>query len=315
MKILVTGGAGFIGSHLVDKLIKKGHKLVVIDNLSTGRKRNLNPEAKFYKIDIQDQGISQIFKKEKPEIVFHYAAQTSVRKSIKNPAEDANINILGSLNLLKNCQKSKVKKFIFASSVGVYGEPQKLPVKESHFLNPTSPYPITKLTFEKYLYYYQKQGLNFIALRYSNIYGPRQSNEGEAGVIAIFINKFLKNEKPTILGKGEQTRDFLYVDDAVLAAVKTLKASPGSIYPVRNSISNGVYNVGTNQEITINHLFKILSSKFQKRIKPSFSSSPPGEIIKSRVDFGRIKKELGWKPQYSLDQGLEKTIKWFTERS
>jgi len=305
MKILVTGGAGFIGSHLTDSLIKRGHKVIVVDNLSTGKKENLNPKAKFYKIDICSPKISQIFKKEKPQIVFHYAAQIDVRKSVRDPVSDAKINILGTLNILNNCKKSKVKKFIFASSVGVYGEAKILPVKENHPLNPLAPYPITKLAIEKYLNYYQSQGLDFVSLRYANIYGPRQPSEtGEGGVIAIFINKILKGERPIIFGRGNQTRDFLYVDDAVNAAVLALKARPGSIY-----------NVGTNQEITIKAFLKLLSGILKVKVKPIFRPLRQGEIIKSRIDYSKIKKELGWQPSHSLEEGLDETIKWFRNES
>lgn len=301
MKILVTGGAGFIGSHLVDRLIKEGCKVVVVDNLSTGKKENLNPRVKFYKADICDPKISQIFKKEKPKMVFHYAAQIDVSKSMENPIEDAKVNILGTLNILENCQKFKVKKFIFASSVGVYGEPQKLLVKENHPLNPISPYPITKLAIEKYLNYFQSKGLKFTVLRYSNIYGPRQSIKGEGGVIAIFIDNILNGRRSIIYGSGNQTRDFLYVDDAVSAATKALKASSGSIY-----------NIGTNREITINNLLKLLFLEFNKKINPIFQPLRQGEIINSRVDFSKIKKELGWQPRFDLDRGLSKTVKWFS---
>lgn len=303
MKILVTGGAGFIGSHLVDKLIKEGHKVVVIDNLSTGKKENINPKAKFYKIDIQDPGVSQVFKKEKPEIVFHYAAQIDVIKSVKNPIEDAKINILGTLNPLENCRKFKVKKFIFPSSVGVYGEAQYVPITENHPLNPLSPYPITKLAIEKYLNFYQTLGLDFVSLRYSNIYGPRQLSKGEGGVVAIFIDRLLRGERPVIYGTGEQTRDFLYIDDAVDAAIKALKAPSGAIY-----------NTGTNQEITINNLLKKLSLELKTNPEPIFSSSRPGEITISRIDFQKIKKELNWQPQFDLDKGLKKTVEWFKNR-
>ena len=300
MKILVTGGAGFIGSYLVDRLIKEGHKVVVIDNLSTGKKENLNPEAKFYKINICNPKISQVFKKEKPEIVFHFAAQIDVKKSVENPAEDANVNILGTLNVLENCKRFKVKRFVFASSVGVFGEPQKLPVKENHPLNPLAPYPITKLAIEKYLNFYQNQGLDFVSLRYSNIYGPRQISTGEGGVVAIFIEKLLKNQKPTIFGDGNQTRDFLYVDDAVEAAILAIKAPTGSIY-----------NVGTNKEITINTLFKLLSNILKAKIKPVFQPICQGEIIKSRIDYSKAQRELGWKPKFSLEKGLQITVDWF----
>jgi len=300
MKTLVTGGAGFIGSHLVDRLIKEGHRVAVIDNLSTGKRENLNPKSKFYNVDIRHFKLSRIFKKERPQIVFHYAAQIDVRKSIENPTEDAKINILGSLNLLEYCKKYKVKKFIFASSVGVYGEPKTLPVNENHPLNPISPYPITKLAIEKYLNYYQSQGLDFVSLRYSNIYGPRQSSGGEGGVIAIFIDKLLKRERPTIFGDGNQTRDFLYVDDAVEAAILAIKAPTGSIY-----------NVGTNKEITINALSELLSNILKIKIKPIFQPFRQGEIVNSRIDYSKIKEELGWQPKHSLEKGLQITVDWF----
>lgn len=309
MKFLVTGGAGFVGSHLVDRLIKKGHKVVVVDNLSTGKKENLNPKAKFYKIDICSPQISQVFKKEKPEIVYHLAAQIDVRKSTENPVQDAKINILGSLNVIQNFilnTKYKIQntRFIFASSVGVYGEPKTLPVKENHPLNPIAPYPITKLAIEKYLNYYQSQGLDFVSLRYANIYGPRQPSEiGEGGVIAIFINKILKGERPIIFGRGQQTRDFLYVDDAVNAAILALKTQTSS-----------VFNVGTNKEITINSLLKLILKILNKKIKPIYKPLREGEIVKSKIDFSKIKKELGFQPEYTLENGLKETIDWFKEK-
>lgn len=303
MKCLVTGGAGFIGSHLSDWLIKEGHQVLVIDNLSTGKKEYLNPKAKFHKIDIGDSKIAEIFKKEKPEIVFHLASQTDVRKSIENPINDAKINILGTLNLLENCRKYKVKKFIFASSVGVYGESKILPVKENQKLNPISPYSITKLVIEKYLNYYQSLGLNFISLRYSNIYGPRQSSGGEGGVIAIFIDQILKRKRPTIFGQGHQTRDFLYIDDAINATILA-----------QNSSASSIFNLGTNKEITINSLLKLILDISKTKIEPVFKPPRPGEIIKSRVDYSKIKKEIGWQPKYSLKEGLAETIKWFKNK-
>lgn len=303
MTILVTGGAGFIGSHLVDCLIKEGCKVVVVDNLSTGKKENLNKKAKFYKADICDSKISQVFKQEKPKVVFHYAAQVNVRKSMIDPIYDAKINILGTLNVLENCRKFKIKKFIFISSIGVYGEPKILPVKEEHSLNPISPYLVTKLAIEKYLNHYQYQGLNSVVLRYSNIYGPRQLSSGEGGVVAIFINQILKRERPVIFGDGQQTRDFLYVDDAVSAATAALKASPRSIY-----------NVGTNKEITINNFLKKLCLELKTKINPIFSPVRQGEIVNSRLDFSKIKKELGWQPRYDLDKGLRETVEWFSRK-
>jgi len=274
--------------------------VAVIDNLSTGKRENLNPKAKFYETDICSSKISQIFKREKPQIVFHYAAQIDVRKSVENPIKDARINILGTLNLLENCKKYKVKRFIFASSVGVYGDSKKSPVKENYPLNPISPYPIAKLAIEKYLNFYQSQGLDFVSLRYSNIYGPRQSSKGEGGVIAIFIDKLLKKERPTIFGDGNQTRDFLYVNDAVEAAISAIRTPIGSIY-----------NVGTNKEITIDALFKLLSCILKTKIRPIFQPFRQGEIVNSKVDYSKIKKELGWKPKYTLEEGLQVTIDWF----
>ena len=310
-KTLITGGAGFIGSHLVDRLIKEGHKVVVIDNLSTGKKGNLNKKAKFYKVDICSPQISQIFKKEKPEIVFHFAAQIDVRKSAGNPIKDAKINILGALNIIQNFisvnppshqrKSAFLKKLIFASSVGVYGEPKALPVKENRPLSPIAPSPITKLAIEKYLNCYQSQGLDFVSLRYANVYGPRQHSKiGEGGIIAIFINKILKNEKPIIFGRGNQTRDFLYVDDAVEAAILALKAPSGSIY-----------KVGTNKEVTITSLLKLILKILNKKINPIYKPLRKGEILKSRIDYSKIKKELDWKPRYNLEKGLEETINWF----
>lgn len=304
MKCLIIGGAGFIGSHLTDKLIEKGHQASVVDNLSTGKKENLNPKARFYKIDIRNQKISRVFERERPEIVFHYAAQIDVRKSIENPIKDAEINILGTLNLLENCKRYKVKKFIFASSVGVYGEPQKLPIKENHPLNPIAPYPTTKLAIEKYLNHYKIQGLDFVSLRYSNIYGPRQLSVGEGGVIAIFTDKILKGEKPIIFGDGNQTRDFLYVGDATEAAIRAIKASSGSIY-----------NIGTNKEITIKKLLNLLLIKLNKKVKPVFKPLHRGEIIKSRLNYSKAKKEFGWQPKYNLNKGLEKTADWFRDKN
>jgi len=303
MKCLVTGGAGFIGSRLVDKLIKQGHRVTVIDNLSAGKKENLNKKAKFYKIDIRNPKISQIFNKEKPEIVFHYAAQIDVGKSLENPVFDAKVNILGTLNLLENCRKFKIKKIIFASSVGVYGEPEALPLKENYPLNPISPYSITKLAIEKYLNYYRFQGLNFVCLRHSNVYGERQSSKGEGGVVAIFIDRILKGEKPVIFGDGRQTRDFLYVDDAVDAAVLAIKAS-----------SDAIYNVGTNKEINIKELLGLISLKMNQKVKPNFLPWRQGEIIRSRVNYSKIKKDLGWQPKYSLEKGIKETIDWFKNK-
>lgn len=304
MKILITGGAGFVGSHLVDALIEKKYKAVVIDNLSTGKKENINPGAKFYKADISSPEIHQIFKKEKPDTVFHFAAQVDVVKSVKNPLKDANINILGSLNLIGNFLKggllNRRKKFIFASSVGVYGEPRNLPVDELHLLNPIVPYSITKLAVEKYLNFFQNQGLEFVSLRYSNIYGPRQLTSGEGGVIAIFIDRILRNKKIIIFGNGRQTRDFLYIDDAVDAAILAMEKK-----------QYGAYNIGTNREITVNNALRLITKILDEEANISLKPFRQGEIIKSRICYSKIRKELGWLPKYNLEKGLRETTGWF----
>jgi UDP-glucose 4-epimerase len=305
-KILVTGGAGFIGSHLVDRLIKEGHKVTVVDNLSTGKNENLNPKVKFYKTDICNKKLREIFKKEKPEIVFHLAAQIDVRKSTENPIEDAKINILGSLNVLENCRKAGVKKLIFASSGGaIYGESEVITTLETHPARPESPYGLAKFLIEKYLEFYKKTyGLDYISLRYANVYGPRQNSKIEAGVIAIFIDTLLHGKRPTIFGHGNQTRDYVYVDDAVEAAIKAMAQKGGR-----------VFNVGTGIETSVNELYKLISQKLKKDIQPKFVSAKPGDLKRSCLDSSKIKKELGWQPKYPLEKGLNETIKWFKNES
>ncbi len=304
-KILVTGGAGFIGSHLVDALIEKGHKVVVVDNLSTGKKENINKKAKFYKIDICSPKIGEIFKKEKPEICFHFAAQINVRKSVEDPIFDAKVNILGSLNVIQNfinSQKSKIKnlKFIFASTGGaIYGDATKIPTPENYPANPISPYGIAKLTVENYLKFYKENfGLKFISLRFSNVYGPRQDPKGEAGVVAIFIEKLLKGEVPTIFGDGNQTRDFIFIEDVISACLKAME------YKGKEEI----FNIGTGIETSINELYKIISELLKTKIKPKYAPQKPGDLKRSCLDISLTKKELKWVSKFSLKEGLQKTI-------
>ena len=303
-KILVTGGAGFIASHLTDKLIEKGHNVVVIDNLSTGKKENLNPKAKFYEADICNSEIAQIFQEEKPEIVFHFAAQIDVRKSVKDPIQDAEVNILGSLNLLQNCQKAGVKKFIFASSGGaIYGDTDVIPTPETHTENPESPYGICKLTIEKYLHFYKETfGLNYTALRFANIYGPRQNSKGEAGVIAVFCDKMLKNQEVVINGDGEQTRDFVFVDDVINAALLSMEQEKSDIY-----------NIGAGEETNINDIFRKIKELTGSSCEEIHAPSKAGEQKRSCLDFSKAKEKLNWGPEYNLEKGLENTIKWFKE--
>jgi UDP-glucose 4-epimerase len=304
MKFLIAGGAGFIGSHLTDKLIKKGNKVIVIDNLSGGKKENLNPKARFYKIDFGSPAVAKILKKERPEIVFHYAAQINVVKSIKDPKNDARNSYLGTIQFLDGCRKVGVKRVIFASSVGVFGDSKNLPLKENEPLNPLSPYSVNKLAIEKYLNFCQHMDwLGFVCLRYANVFGPRQKSAGEGGVVAIFTDCVLKGKRPTIFGNGRQTRDFLYVDDAVTSAISAIGAAPGSIY-----------NVGANKETNVKNLLELICLKTGKSIKPVFSSFRQGEIIRSRVDYSKIKRDLDWQPKYSLEKGIEETIGWFKNK-
>ena len=307
MKILITGGAGFIGSHLQDRLIKEGHRVVIVDNLSTGKKENLNPRAKFYKADICGSKISQIFKKEKPEIVFHFAAQINVRKSVEDPIEDAKINILGSLNIIQSfCHLSSVishkSKIIFASTGGaIYGDADIVPTPESYPEYPLSPYGIEKLIVDKYLNYYHKVfGLPYVSLRLANVYGPRQNSKGEAGVVAIFIDKMLEGGRPIINGSGTQTRDFVYVNDVVEANILGLK---------KNKV--GIFNIGTARETDVNTIFEKLKKLTGSSCKEIHAPEKPGEQKRSCLDFSKAKKEIGWQPKYDLNKGLKETVKWF----
>ena len=313
MKILVTGGCGFIGSHLVDRLIKENHKVVVIDNLSTGKKENLNPQAKFYKLDIRNKKISDVFKKEKPETVFHLAAQIDLRKSVENPIEDARINVLGSLNIIQNfirvlSRKHSQKfasKIIFTSTGGaIYGDADTIPTPETYPEMPLSPYGIEKLVFDKYLnYYYQIFGLPYVSLRLSNVYGPRQNSKGEAGVIAIFCEKMFEDKQPIINGSGRQTRDYVFVNDVVEANILALK---------KNKI--GVFNIGTTKETDVNTIFRKLRNLTNSNCKEIHISEKPGEQRRSCLDYSKAKKELGWQPKYNLDRGLKETVEWFENK-
>lgn len=302
VKCIVTGGAGFIGSHLVDKLLEQGYKVTIIDNLSTGRKENINPKADFYNINIQDSKMSNIFNKVKPDIVFHYAAQIDVRKSVDDPIESAKTNILGSLNILENCRNFGVKKVIFASSGGaVYGEAKIIPTPENYPTQPVSPYGIEKLIFEHYLNFYKKEyDLDYLILRFANVYGPRQNSKGEAGVIAIFCDKMLKGEQPIINGDGKQTRDFVFVEDVIKANILGIQKN-----------KSGVFNISTGIETDINHIFKKLIKLFNLKIQEIHKPGTQGEQKRSCLDFNKTMLEFGWQPEHNLDKGLVKTKEWF----
>jgi len=304
MKILVTGGAGFIGSHVADAFIGQGHEVVILDNLSTGRKENVNAHAQFVKMNIQDPEIMDLFEQEQFDVVDHHAAQMDVRLSVADPIYDANNNILGTINLLQASVKYGVKKFIFISSGGaIYGEHDYFPADEEHPTRPLSPYGITKLSCEKYLYFYFKtHRLNFVILRYSNVYGPRQNPHGEAGVVAIFASRLLTGEQPIINGNGIQTRDYVYVGDAVTANLKALEYN-----------NNDYFNIGTGIETTVNELFDSINHLTNAGIEEVYGPAQPGEQLRSVLDIQKAKKLLNWNPQVSLDEGLAKTVEYFKQ--
>ena len=306
MNILVVGGAGFIGSHIVDKILKKGDKPIILDNFSTGRDINIPKGVVIYRKDIIDKAINEIFKKEKVDAVCHLAAATVVPRSVKEPINDAMNNIIGMINLLENCVKYGVKKFVFSSTGGaLYGDTNVLPTPEDHPTHPISPYGVSKLTGENYLYYYNKiHGLPVTILRYSNVYGPRQDRKGEGGVVAIFIKMIMNNEQPTIFGTGKQTRDFVYVDDIARANMLAIE---------QNDSKHHVYNIAKGSEDSVNELFEVLLKRFDKKIKPIYETGRKGEIMRSYLDASKAKKELNWEAEYDLGKGLDATIKYFKE--
>lgn len=301
-KVLVTGGAGFIGSHIVDALVALKYQVVVIDDLSYGKKSNLNKQAKFYQIKIQDKKLAEIFKANKFSYVFHLAAQKNVRVSVNDPELDADVNIIGSLNLLENCRKYQLKKVIFSSTGGaIYGDATKLPTPEGYAEWPMSPYGVAKLSIEKYLHYYNiVHKLPYVALRYSNVFGPRQDPAGEAGVVAIFISKLLQKQQPVINGLGLQTRDYVYVKDVVQANILAF-----------NKKAQGIYNVGVAKQTNVNELYQKIAELMQSNIKAKHGKALMGEQLASCLSNQKIKKQLGFKINYNLEQGLIETINWF----
>lgn len=296
MKYLITGGAGFIGSAIANKL---GSNCIVIDNLSTGKIKNLNNPEILIQGDILDKKfLGDVFAKYKPEKVIHLAAQVSVAKSIADPILDMDINIKGTINIFNACIENECRKIVFASSVAVYGNPVTFPITEQEETKPINPYGITKLTTEHYAYYFYKQfDLDYSALRFANVYGPKQNSSGEGGVIAIFVNNIRKNKTLTIFGNGLQTRDFIYVEDVADAVVK-----------FANNKSIGIFNVSTNIENSINNITTILR-KNGYRINVVHAASRPGDIERSWLDNTKIKKELNWTPRYDLETGLMKMLK------
>jgi UDP-glucose 4-epimerase len=309
MKILITGGAGFIGSHIVDRYILEGHEVVVIDNLSTGDKQQVNPGAQFYQCDINSMELDTIFAYEKPDLVNHHAAQISVPFSVENPVEDAKTNIIGMLNLLECCRKYGVKKVIFASSGGaVYGEAAEIPTPETCKTNPQSPYALHKMMGESYLAFYKTNyDISYTILRYSNVYGPRQIPSSEAGVISKFINQLLRNEQTVLFAfKNEpegMSRDYTYVDDVVKANLKALDHG-----------DNEIINIGTQIMTKTSELLYQIASIMSLKVEPLRQAPRPGDIRYNCLKNEKAKLILDWEQSISLKEGLSETISYFTAK-
>jgi Nucleoside-diphosphate-sugar epimerases len=298
MKVLVTGGAGFIGSHIVEKLLLQKYHVVIIDDLSTGLQENIHPDAKFIKMDIRSNQLINTFKEENFDFVIHQAAQTMVPKSLENPDFDCHVNILGTVNLLEACRKSSVKRVVFASSAAVYGDETTLPIKETANVNPSSFYGLSKLTVEKYLdLYYKLFGLEYVILRYANVYGERQGDAGEGGVISIFTRKLQNGETVQVYGDGGQTRDFIYVGDVAAANIQALLTP----------YANRVYNISTQTETSINTLLELLAKVSSSTAQRQYFAPREGDIYRSSLSNNTACHYLKWNPETTLIDGLSRT--------
>lgn len=304
MRILITGGAGFIGSNVADGYAAEGHELLVIDDLSSGKEGNIPREARFVLCDIGSDTALEAIRSFRPEVVNHHAAQINVRASVRDPQFDARVNILSTLRLLEGCREHGVRKFLFASSGGAgYGEQERFPADETHPVRPVSPYGAAKMSVELYLHFYRVQyGLGYTSLRYANVYGPRQDPHGEAGVVAIFCTRLLRNQRAIVNGDGEQTRDYVYVGDVVRANLAALTRGAGQ-----------AVNIGTGIETSVNTLFRTLRELTGSRQEEIHGPAMPGEQLRSCLENRLALEELGWYPETSLEEGLARTIAFFRE--
>lgn len=305
MKILVTGGAGFIGSHVVDTFIANGHEVVVVDDLSTGRRSNLNPAATFYKVDIRSEELKEVFERERPQVVDHHAAQMDVRRSVVDPLFDADVNVLGSIKLIELAREYGVQRFIYISTGGaVYGEPEYLPCDESHPINPICPYGASKHTVEHYLYMYQElYDLDYVVLRYPNVYGPRQDPHGEAGVVAIFTGLMLNGEQVVINGDGDQERDFVYVADCARANLLALTSDS----------KNTIFNLGEGKGTTVNQVYQELKQITNYSLSAVHGPAKVGETRRIFLEAKKAASELDWQPTIGLSAGLTETVNYFKQ--
>ena len=310
MKIMVTGGAGFIGSHVVDAFITAGHDVVVVDDLSTGYRHNLNPQARFYELNIDSNDLEEVFKIEKPEILDHHAAQVSVPLSVKQPLKDVRTNVYGLVNLLDLAAKYQTRKFIYISSGGaMYGEATEYPTTEEYRPIPLSVYAINKMVGENYLYFYKhSKGLDYTVLRYANVYGPRQVSHGEAGVVSIFCEKLLDGEQPTINLYPDQKRgmirDYVYVKDVVKANMLALEAGSGL-----------AFNIGTCKETSTYDLYEELSAIIGVKVNPLEAPAREGDLRRSQLNYDKARQTLGWTPEYDLKKGLLETVEYFRTKA
>ena len=302
MKTLITGGAGFIGSHVADEMVKQGLDVAVVDDLSSGSKENLNAEAVFYEMDIASPKLHEVFEQERPDVVHHLAAQISVADSVRNPVKDAMINVVGSVNLLENCVRYGVKKIIFSSSGGtVYGATEQLPAVEDLPFSAMSPYGVTKICMEYYLPFYKTEhGLDYTVLRYANVYGPRQDPHGEAGVVAIFAQAMLSGKTPTINGDGKYVRDYVYAGDVARANYLAVDRGPSD-----------AFNIGTGESTDVNQLYAMIADAVGFHEKPLSGPHRAGDLRRNFLDVSKAARFLGWQPQVQLQQGLEQTVKFF----
>ena len=307
MKLLVTGGAGFIGSHVVDTLIEAGHQVVIVDNLwehGGGKTENINPKATFYKMDIRDPALQEVFEKEQPEVICHLAAQHSVKISTDDPVHDASVNILGLINILQNATRFGVRKLIFSSSGATFGTVETMPINESTTQHPESPYATTKMASESYLRFWKNMhGLDFTILRYGNVYGPRQDPLGEAGVIAIFSRQILLNEPVRIDWDGEQQKDYVYVGDVARANLLALEAGSGE-----------AYCIARGEGTSVNSLYRGLVKEIGHDVEIRRAPKRPGDIYLSYFDCNKASRELGWQAQVGLEEGLRLTVNYFKEK-
>ncbi len=304
MKVLVTGGAGFIGSHVVDALLRDGDEVWVVDDLSNGRKQNLSPGATFSQLDVRSSQFARQLVEYRPDAIAHFAAQMDVRKSVADPYLDADINVMGMVRLLQASSQAQVGRVLFASSGGaIYGEQELFPAPESHPCRPTSAYGVSKFCAESYLDLFQRMGvLSTISLRFANVYGPRQDSHGEAGVVAIFIDQMLSGQAPCINGDGLQSRDFVHVEDVCRAVLSALRGT-----------GTGAINIGTGKETDINTLASLLAKHMGYAQELKHGPPKPGEQLRSSIDPGRAAKDLAWRPMLDLDRGLRQTVRYYRQ--